>query len=39
MTYKHGTYGEFAKSIAGAATQAGTIPVYVGTAPGNLIRG
>lgn len=39
MTYKHGTYGEFAKSIAGAATQAATIPVYVGTAPVNLIRG
>lgn len=39
LTYKHGTYGEFAKSIAGAATQASTIPVYIGTAPVNLIRG
>ena len=39
LTYKHGTYGEFAKSIASAATQAATIPVYVGTAPVNLIRG
>lgn len=39
MTYKHGTYGEFAKSIAKAATQAVTIPVYIGTAPVNLVRG
>lgn len=37
MTYKHGTYGEFAKSIAKAATQAVTIPVYIGTAPVNLV--
>ncbi len=37
--YKHGTYGEFAESIGGVATQAATIPVYVGTLPVNLIRG
>ena len=37
--YKHGTYGEFAKSIGGTATQSVTIPVYVGTVPVNLIRG
>lgn len=37
--YKHGTYGEFAESIGGVATQAGTIPVYIGTLPVNLIRG
>lgn len=36
--YKHGTYGEFAKSIGGAATQAGTVVVYVGLAPVNLVR-
>ena len=39
LTYKHGTYGEFAASIAGVATQSGTLAVYVGTAPVNLIRG
>ena len=38
-TYKHGTYGEFAESIGGVATQSGTLAVYVGTAPVNLIRG
>lgn len=37
--YKHGTYGEFAPTIARTATQSGTIPVYVGTAPVNLVRG
>ena len=37
--YKHGTYGEFAASIGDAATQAGTIAVYVGLAPVNLVRG
>lgn len=37
--YKHGTYGEFAASIGDAATQAGTIAVYVGLAPINLVRG
>lgn len=39
LTYKHGTYGEFAASIAGVATQSGTLAVYVGTAPVNLIKG
>ena len=39
LVYKHGTYGEFAESIAGVATQSGTLAVYVGVAPVNLIRG
>lgn len=37
--YKHGTYGEFAASIGRAATSSGTVGVYIGTAPVNLIRG
>lgn len=37
--YKHGTYGEFADSIGEVATQGGTVAVYVGCAPVNLIRG
>lgn len=37
--YKHGTYGEFAESIGNAGTQSGTVAVYVGAAPVNLIRG
>ncbi len=37
--YKHGTYGEFADSIGQVATQGGTVAVYVGAAPVNLIRG
>ena len=37
--YKHGTYGEFAESIGEVATQSGTVAVYVGTAPVNLVRG
>ena len=37
--YKHGTYGEFAASIGDAVTQSGTVAVYVGTAPVNLVRG
>lgn len=37
--YKHGTYGEFADSIGEAAVQSGTVAVYVGAAPVNLIRG
>lgn len=37
--YKHGTYGEFAESIGDIATQSGTVAVYVGAAPVNLIRG
>lgn len=39
LIYKHGTYGEFAETQAGVATQSGTLAVYVGTAPVNLIRG
>ena len=37
--YKHGTYGEFAESIGTVATQSGTVAVYVGIAPVNLVRG
>lgn len=37
--YLYGTYGRFGKTIAQNAVQAGTIPVYFGTAPVNLIRG
>lgn len=37
--YKHGTYGAFAESIGDAAVQSGTVAVYVGVAPVNLIRG
>ena len=36
--YKHGTYGEFAASIGAVATQSGTVAVYVGIAPVNLVR-
>ncbi len=39
MNYKHGTYGEFADSIGAVATQSGTLAVYVGIAPVNLVRG
>lgn len=39
LTYKHGTYGEFAESIGRVATQSGTLAVYIGTAPVNLVRG
>lgn len=37
--YKHGTYGEFATSVGRAAANAGTVAVYIGTAPVNLVRG
>ena len=37
--YKHGTYGEFAASVGKVAQQSGTVAVYIGTAPVNLIRG
>ena len=37
--YKHGTYGEFAKSIGKVGTQSSTVGVYVGLAPVNLVRG
>lgn len=37
--YKHGTYGQFAESIGEKATQSGTVAVFVGVAPVNLVRG
>ena len=37
--YKHGTYGQFVESVGSVATQSGTVPVYVGLAPVNLVRG
>lgn len=39
MAYKHGTYGEFAKSIGTVPINSETTAVYVGTAPVNLLRG
>lgn len=39
MAYKHGTYGEYGKTISQNATQTDTIAVYVGVAPVHLIRG
>lgn len=38
-TYKHGTYGEFAKSIVTTAAESATTVVYIGVAPVNLVRG
>ena len=37
--YKYGTYGQLGESVAQSGVQAGTVAVYVGTAPVNLIRG
>lgn len=37
--YKHGAYGEFVSSIVEPAAKSGTVAVYVGVAPVNLIRG
>nr|DAG49012.1 MAG TPA: tail sheath tube [Caudoviricetes sp.] len=37
--YLYGTYGHVGETVAQSATQAGTVPVYVGLAPVNLIRG
>ena len=37
--YLYGAYGHIGESVAQNAVQAGTVPVYVGTAPVNLIRG
>lgn len=39
LNYKHGTSGEFAASASSPSTQSGTLAVYVGTAPVNLVRG
>ncbi len=39
MAYLHGTYGEFDKSIGLVPVATDTIPVYVGVAPVNLVRG
>lgn len=36
--YQYGTYGNIGESIAQSAIQAGTVAVYIGTAPVNLIR-
>ncbi len=38
-TYKHGAYAELGTSIAQNAVQAGTVAVYVGVAPVNLVPG
>lgn len=38
-TYLHGAYGNIGATQAQSAIQAGTIPVYFGTAPVNLVRG
>lgn len=37
--YLYGAYGRLGQTIARNAVQAGTVPVYVGTAPVNLVRG
>ena len=37
--YLYGAYGRIGSTIAKSATQAGTVVVYIGTAPVNLIRG
>lgn len=39
MTYIHGAYGQFDKSIGLVPVATDTIPVYVGVAPVNLARG
>lgn len=37
--YLYGAYGHVGETVAQNATQAGTVPVYVGCAPVNLVRG
>ena len=37
--YKHGTYGEYVPSIGTIPATSGTVAVYVGTAPVNLVKG
>ena len=39
MAYKHGMYAYIGNSAAKNVTSAGTIAVYVGTAPVNLVKG
>lgn len=38
-TYQHGAFGLLGDSVAQNAIQAGTVPVYIGLAPVNLIKG
>ena len=37
--YLYGAYGHMGETVAQSAVQAGTTPVYIGTAPVNLVRG
>lgn len=37
--YLYGAYGHIGDTVAQSAVQAGTTPVYIGTAPVNLMRG
>lgn len=37
-TYLYGAYGHLGETVAQSAVQAGTVPVYIGTAPINLVR-
>lgn len=37
--YIYGAYGHIGETVAQSAVQAGTTPVYIGTAPVNLVRG
>lgn len=37
--YLYGAYGHIVETVAQSAVQAGTTPVYIGTAPVNLVRG
>jgi len=37
--YLYGAYSYIGETTARSATQAGTVPVYIGTAPVNLVRG
>ena len=39
MSYKHGLYGELSGSKATNAAKAGSVAVYIGTAPINQISG
>lgn len=37
--YLYGVYGHIGETVAQSVVQAGTTPVYIGTAPVNLVRG